>query len=158
MNAIVFIPLTQGRVATIDFEDLDKARGHKWYAKRYKQRTYAARNVRGSDGSRNTLFLHTVLMPGAPKVDHRDGEGLNNRRDNLRSATQQQNQRAFRRKSGATSKFRGVSASGPQWRAVIYVDRVQHFLGRFDREEDAARAYDVAARQHFGEFSSPNFP
>lgn len=153
------IPLTQGFVAIVDDADFEAVSKFKWYAARRKQRVYAARNAVLNTGRRTIVYLHRELM-GVPKVDHRDGDGLNNQRHNLRPATYQENIRGFRRKQrGATSEFRGVSwhRGDRRWRARIHVDGVNFGLGNFVSQEDAARAYDEAARKHFGEFASPNF-
>lgn len=142
------IKLTQGKVAIVDDLDFDQLSQHKWYALRNGRRWYAARVV----------LMHQEL--NGPRSDHRDGDGLNNVRSNLRSATRRQNAQGFqRKKKGCSSKYRGVSwnAATEKWRVVITVDGTQLYLGTYKDEEEAARTYDAAARQHFGEFASPNF-
>jgi hypothetical protein len=91
--------------------------------------------------------------------DHRDGNKLDNRRQNLREATHAQNLWNAGKKSHNKSGFKGVylEAWTGKYRAEIRVDRKRLTLGRFKRAEDAARAYDEAARKHHGEFAKVNF-
>lgn len=149
------IPLTKGKVALVDDEDFERVILHKWCAAKRGQRHYVARDVNGS-----TKFLHWFIF-GEKGIDHRDGDGLNNQRYNLRKASRQQNLRGFQRKRpGVTSTFRGVSwdKRTQKWKADIKCRYKQTFLGRFSCEKAAARAYDVAAKKLFGEFAAPNFP
>lgn len=156
------IPLTQNKVALVDDEDFDRVSAFKWHAqKSRKWRNYAKRNILRADGGQTTQCLHQFLMPGVKSIDHRDGNGLNNCRDNLRPATNQQNQRGFKHKRiGASSRFRGVCwhSEHQKWGSYISVSGKRLHLGYFLDEELAAKAYDCAARRFFGEFISPNFP
>lgn len=154
------IPLTQGFVALVDDEDFARVSAHKWYAVR-KGRGVYARHKFTVLGVHVWCFLHTFILPDANRVDHKDGDGLNNQRHNLRAATVLQNNRAFKRKPrGSSSKFRGVywPSGRKKWTAQIEVNYKRYFLGTFEKEEDAARCYDAAAREYFGDFASPNFP
>lgn len=164
-TAVVFIPLTQGKVAVIDFEDFEKVRGTKWHAARRARRWYAMRRgPRSPICKSGPMFLLHRVLTGAPaglEVDHEDGDGLNNRRFNLRVCTVGQNRRAFRRKVvGATSRFRGVShrQDTHAWTARLNTGEKCFNLGCFTLQEDAARAYDKKAQELFGEFAQLNFP
>ncbi len=103
------------------------------------------------------------LITRAPKgkvVDHENGDGLDNRRANLRVCDHRQNRRNHQRpRKGGASRFHGVGwwKRDQKWRAKISVDGRTIHLGYFADEEDAARAYDQAAREHFGEYASTNF-
>jgi hypothetical protein len=94
------------------------------------------------------------------EIDHRDRDTQNDRIDNLRLATKTQNQGNVARQSNHKSGFRGVCVHRMtgRWRAQISVDYRQEYLGLFDSAEDAAHAYDAAAKKHFGEFAFLNFP
>lgn len=154
------IPLTQGYVALVDDSDFETVNAHNWYAEKASRGIYATRNIRKPSGNWGIQRLHRFLMPEVPRIDHHDGDGLNNQRDNLRPATHKQNTQSFRRKKiGATSSFRGVywNKSHCKWYARIEVSGTPIYLGCFTSETDAAKAYDVAAVKHFGDFASPNF-
>lgn len=154
------IPLSQGKIALVDDADYEAVSAFKWYANKIGRRFYAARHFR-REGKRSTQGLHQFLLPGVPRIDHRDGDGLNNQRDNLRPATTAQNAQGFRRKCIRTSSvYRGVSwhSARKKWRAGINVNGKRINLGDFALEADAARAYDTAAKQHFKDWSHLNFP
>jgi hypothetical protein len=93
-------------------------------------------------------------------LDHIDGNTSNNRLSNLRGATYAENNRNVRSADGSTSEYLGVfwSKSESRWVAAIKPQRRKITLGRFKDECDAARAYDAAARVHFGTFARLNFP
>lgn len=155
------IELTRGKVAFVDDADYVAVSQFKWYAKEKEGLWYAARNLRKTDGKRTTQYLHQFLLPGVPEIDHRDGNGLNDRWENLRSVTHKQNMQGFRRKkAGLTSKFRGVSWHKRDliWHAQIRADGKQIHIGYFENEIDAARAYDAAALKYFGKGAYLNFP
>lgn len=154
------IQLTQGQVAFVDDADYEAVSQFKWCVSRKRRCFYAVRGIRKPDGTWAIQYMHRFLMPGVAEVDHRDGNGLNNQReDNLRPATIRQNKRGFRRKSvNKTSQFRGVSwgQQRRKWQAAIMVDGKSILLGRFACEFDAARAYNEAALKYFGDFAHLN--
>ena len=111
-------------------------------------------------GRMRIMYMHK-LITGWPRTDHKNHNGLDNRRENLRPATHTQNQQNTRpRVIVGTSRYKGVcwSKRERKWRAVIKFAGVQRHLGYFADEEDAARAYDAAARKYHGEFACLNFP
>lgn len=93
-------------------------------------------------------------------VDHKNGVRTDNRLDNLRLASRQEQSRNTSSAKNSTSRFLGVSWRKERalWRANIFIDGRQTFLGSFASEVEAAKAYDAAAAQHFGDFSRLNFP
>jgi hypothetical protein len=152
------IPLVNGRgFALVDDADLPLVGAYRWCRLELRHTSYAL-TWTGSKPNRRCIYMHILLM-GQPGIDHRDRNGLNNQRSNLRPATQSQNNANQRSREGV-STYRGVvwCKQTSRWRAQIKANgRYQH-LGRFDREDDAARAYDVAALAAWGEFATPNLP
>lgn len=141
------LQLSRGRVAIIDDEDAALVAGFKWS---FHASGYACRD-------KGRILLHRVIA-GAPdgvEVDHVNGDGLDNRRVNLRQCVHADRKNTKKHKDNV-SGFKGVSwhkAAG-KWAAKI---RNKH-LGLFTSKEEAARAYDAAAKILFGEFASLNFP
>jgi len=156
------IPLTQNRVAIVDDEDYEELARFKWFAKKgWGGHTfYAGRNVQRSDGSRTTVYMHSVIT-GYSFTDHRNGNGLDNRRDNLRKSNRQKNNYNQKNRSArGTSRFIGVhwNRRDRKWYAIIRINHKRKHLGVFDDEDDAARAYDRAAYSRDSEFVHLNFP
>lgn len=161
---MVEVPLTRGFVAIIDDEDAETVLALSWRVTLSQRQStpYAITSTPRGEGPRRTLFLHRFIIAPPPEllVDHKDGNGLNCRRSNLRVATPTENAANCRRPVGAAG-FRGVvkpSPRNPRWSAQIQCRGKYHFLGAFDAPEEAARAYDDAALRLFGEFSVLNFP
>lgn len=158
------IGLTQGKITIVDDETYEWASKVKWCALKGRNNFYAVRNsLPDLNGKKRLLRLHREIMKSDEglQVDHINGDTLDNRRENLRNATGQQNGSAYRKlKINKTSKFRGVCwiEERQKWAARIQASSKGYNLGRFDREEDAARAYDRAALEKFGEFAQLNFP
>lgn len=152
------IPLTQGQYAIVDPEDYEGLAKYKWFAKRCDGRFYAVRSKR----NRNVKMHQVILGTKEGKViDHINGNGLDNRKANVRFATSEQNSWNQRKqRSQSSSKYKGVhwEKKRKEWRARIkYKGRSIH-IGRFETEEEAARAYDAKAKELFGEFAWLNFP
>lgn len=108
-----------------------------------------------------TLYMHRLILgaPSGADVDHINNDGLDNRRANLRLASRSQNLANTRKRAGTyTSQFKGVYRARRKWAASIKVNQVRKSLGEYHSEEDAARAYDAAARAAWGPFARLNFP
>jgi len=146
------VKLPSGHVALVDKEDWPKVRRKKWYLYKSGQVQYA----RSSTGRR----MHHVIL-GKKKgfiIDHINGDGLDNRKCNLRHCTIAENSRNRHFRKGE-SKYKGVArARGKKWQAYITVAGVKMYLGLHVTQEEAARAYDESARKHFGAFANLNFP
>lgn len=157
--SIVEVPLTRGYVALIDAEDAARVLTFKWAAMPRPRTVYAFRAIRRADGARTTQSLHTFLT-GYARTDHLDGDGLNNRRANLREATSNQNMHNRRLNKDNLSGFKGVSWHKRDgfWQAGIRADGRSKNLGYYATAEEAARAYDAAARELHGDFATLNFP
>lgn len=155
------IPLTKGQFSIVDDADYDSLSPYKWICS-VTRGMYAKSRMGGGEA----VAMHNVIMKPPPGmvVDHINGNGLDNRRENMRLCTPKENARNSRHGRGA-SKFKGVQIRKARakkdgriaWIAVIRVDGRLIYLGQYDTEEDAARAYDDAAIMHFGEFAWPNF-
>lgn len=146
------IPLTQGRVALVDAADFERISQHRWYAKRDKHTFYAVRH--GGQTTRRLIYMHREIVGGA-LIDHRNRDGLDNRRENLRPATHAQNM--VNRPSA--SIYRGVrfmTRRRKNWQAQITVARRTRSLGYFATPTEAARAYNIAAVAAFGDFAVLN--
>jgi hypothetical protein len=151
-QGVRFVPLTRGKFAKVDAADFDDVSRWNWsYWRDHSGREYAMRG--------KTIFLHRYLVQAqkGDHVDHKNGNGLDNRRDNLRKATQTENNRNRRKKPGVASKYKGVAAHYDKWSATIWAGK-KTWLGRFATEKEAALAYDEAARRLHGEFARVNFP
>lgn len=150
------IALTKGRYAIVDAADFERLNKYKWSAMVVGKKCYAYRN----DG-RGCVLMHREIM-NAPQgwvVDHRDGNGLNNCRKNLRICTPQQNV-CNRAPRFLTSRYKGVSwdKTRNKWRAATSFKGKPIEIGRFDDEIEAAKAHDRKAWELFGEFAWLNFP
>lgn len=153
------IPLSQGKVALVDAADYDELMQWKWYAVTNHRNWYAERNIYGVNGKHTKTRMHNVLM-GIKGVDHINGNGLDNRRSNLRLATNQQNAFNKRHYGRGSSVYKGVyrRKDTNKWAARIMFNAKNINLGCFCDEVEAAMAYDAKARELFGEFALVNFP
>jgi hypothetical protein len=162
------VQLTKGLVALVDDSDLPLISGRQWYAHWRGGDHYAAANGtvnRGGRVIRVTLTMHRIILGVTDRcqiVDHKNGNTLDNRRCNLRICTYAQNKQNARKRKSKTSKYKGViwvkGRKTLPWLANLRVNKKLVIIGRFNDEVEAAKAYDVAAIERYGEFACPNFP
>ena len=149
------IELTMDKFALIDDEDHPKISGYNWSVSEVGVNSYAA-----SRPKEGTVYMHRVII-GAQKgqeVDHINGNGLDNRKANLRFCTRSQNNQNQRKRPNLTSKYKGVSRhkNAKKWQVHIKGEHRQIWLGNFDTEQEAACVYNNAAIEIFGEFARLN--
>lgn len=150
--------LTKGKMAIIDASDFHLIQSHKWQAKDCAKSTtyYAHRKVNGKFS-----VMHRIIMNLTTKdkihVDHINGNGLDNRRSNLRLCTESLNHANMGKcRAGTSSKYKGVHLRHKKWSARIQRNKKIMCLGEFHAEEDAALAYNFAALELFGDFARFN--
>lgn len=150
------IVLTNGGFALVDDEDYEHIYRHKW---RRDRDGYAVRTAPVDYGPK-TILMHRLILdaPRSSSVDHVSGDRLDNRRSNLRLATNAQNSMNRLPYEGKTSRYKGVSwhRRVKKWMAGITVNGKGIYLGYFSEEEEAAKAYNNAATRYFGEFARIN--
>jgi hypothetical protein len=154
------IPLSQGKHAIVDDEDYDFLVQWKWHL----MGRYAGRVITDSTTRKQqSVAMHRIILntPQGMHTDHINGDGLDNRRENLRICTPSENirnQKTRKRRTG-DAQYKGtffIKELG-KWRAGVCVNGNTHYLGLFASEVDAARAYDQKARELHGDFARPNF-
>lgn len=162
--AYVEIPLSKGFVTIVDVKDYPLISHMNWHVNvKYKcpKIQYAASNIpaeKSLTGKRTTVRLHRFLLkpPAHMQVDHINGNGLDNRRCNLRLCTNSENKRNQIKKPGLIYKYKGISLINGKWAAAIKIHGEQIYLGRFLSEKEAALAYNEAAKKYHGEFARLN--
>ena len=157
------ILLTQGRHATVDDEDYDYLMQWKWYANKIGKTYYAVRNephahlgwLKGQ-----TIYMHRIILKVSRNnsVDHKNHNGLDNRKCNLRICSKAQNQQNQIGCNNGESQYKGIRRSGNKWQARICTDGLRIHIGTFPAEGIAAKAYDKKAKELFGDFAYLNFP
>ena len=151
------IELTKGFEAIVDDEVFDFIIQWEWYVLNPNSKyPYAVRR----DSDRRLIFMHKIIMCGPPSihVDHINGLGLDNQRHNLRVATLSQNCANRKKRSDNTSGFKGVlfKKDCQRWLAQIMIGGKRKLLGTHKNPVDAAKAYDLAASELFGEYALTN--
>lgn len=155
-NDVCYVKTKTGAKIYFDNADRHFVENRYWTERKSANTSYAVTNGGKSNGWKQ-IAMHTIFMqtPKGLCVDHIDGNGLNNRRSNLRVCNSKQNTSSTRSRKG-TSKYKGVSKFGSKWRAYIAPNRKQISLGYFSNQKDAAIAYNIAAEKYFGEFALLN--
>jgi hypothetical protein len=155
-DEIRYIGLTKGLYATVDAADYEGLSRYKWTAMIVGDKAYAIRSHKGK-----TILMHREIMQPPPGmvVDHINGQSLLNRRGNLRVCTPLQN-RYNSRPRGKKSRYKGVrldEETGKWWAEIVHKG-VKYWLGTYDSEVEAARAYDRKAVELQGVYARLNFP
>lgn len=143
------IPLTRGKVALVDAEDYEELSKYEWY---YEKSGYACRRKTHGYYDSSKVYMHREILKSIPRnkvVDHINGNGLDNRKSNLRIITQRENTFNSGIRINNTSGYKGVSRLGNKWRARIYIEGKETHLGLFETKEEAALAYNQAAKKHY---------
>ncbi len=157
------IPLTKGKEALVDDQDYDYLMQWRWHLRGGNRNGRTLGKYAGrwdwSSGQRTGVYMHTVVarrmgITGVP--DHRNRDGLDNRRRNLRPTNAFLNQANRSLFAVSTSGYKGVTRHKGKWQVQITVRGETICLGRFDDKSEAARAYNEAALRYFGEFAVLN--
>jgi len=151
------IQLTQGEYAIVDDEDFKLLSHWKWHLLKKKTNKYAVR--RNPKGKPKNILMHRQILYTRKDQysDHINGNGLDNRRSNLRLCTHTESNRYVQKRSHNTSGYLGVYNHEGKWAAGIRVSSKHIYLGRYRTKEEAALAYNVAAIKYHGQFATLNF-
>lgn len=159
--ATIEIPLNNGLVALIDEDDDPLVRQYHWWAKESDNERLYAITEPMVNYQKSVIRMHRLILgfPNTPDIDHWNGNGLDNRRSNLRAATHSQNMMNRPAPITNTSGYKGVSwhRKAGKWMAMIWDRNKQIYLGLYVDPVEAALAYDAAAIRLHGEFAYLNF-
>lgn len=152
------IPVSGGFFAKVDDEDFERLSAFTWHADKQGPVVYAKTNLPRDGELRKSPRMHQLLVACAAgfRVDHRDGDGLNNQKLNLRQATIGQQRQNSAKRAISTSRFKGVRRQGERWCAEVKLNGVTVFREYADNQEDAATMYNFAASEAHGEFFRAN--
>lgn len=162
---LAIIPLSQGLFSLIDYCDYNSISKYKWCVKKSgpDKRLYTYRKIPAIPGKKRTSeSIHRLILSPKPGilVDHKDGNGLNNRRSNIRLATTSQNVANSQPWANKKWRYKGVdfrSSRASPWRAQARPGKKVIYLGSYKSEEDAAVAYDSFIISVYGDFAYTNF-
>lgn len=155
----VEIRVGRSSVAKVDFCDFEIVSRYKWSKVGQEHCKYAQMQKRSQDSVHVKMHRLILDVPKGVVVDHINGDGLDNRRANLRSCSHGENLRNSRKHCKSSSAYKGVywSKKECRWIAQLVLSGKKIYGGRFKHEEDAARRYDEMALDHFGEYAKLNF-
>lgn len=154
----IYLPIGSGKQVLVDVEDTHFVTARNWSYMITKGREYAFTKIDGK-----TTYLHRMIMgfPVELEVDHRNGDGLDNRRSNLRTATHAQNLANQRLQTSSASGYKGVNfdrrKKSKPWYARTKFMGKKVWIGVFATAEEAAKAYDLKVRELYGDYANTNF-
>ena len=157
------IKLTKGFIALVDDEDFERVNQIKWQTQINKSNIYAMNRIKREDKTIKR-YLHRFILklentPRGTDVDHINHNGLDNRKENLRTCTQSQNNMNSIPQKNKKSIYKGVyfNRLNNKFITRIYINRKCVYHAFFSSENEAAKAYDIAAKKYYGEFAYLNF-
>lgn len=147
------IKLTQNKTALVDNDDFEELNKFKWYANRHGNTFYAVRSL--ANGSKRLMHRCILNTPTSNETDHKDGNGLNNQRKNLRICNHSENQQNKGKNINNTSGFKGISwcQRNKKWLVRLSVNGTRLYLGHFKQKIKAYQAYVEACIKYHGNFS-----
>lgn len=152
---MLLIPLTCSKFAKIDDSDYPLVSSYCWQYSKLKSTEYARATMK-------SIRMHRLIMGAKPgeEIDHRNGDGLDNRRCNLRFCMRSQNVCNTSKRKDSPNQYKGVHQvrSSRKWIARIQVNGKRLHSMSCQNELQAAFAYDDLARKYFGQFARLNFP
>mgnify|MGYP000844096894 CR=1 FL=1 len=161
---VALVELEREKIVKVDACEIDRITKFSWIARNSKGKFYACALDRPKrKGGRYVILMHRLLLGldiasrDSRFIDHINGDSLDNRRSNLRVATEQQNHWNYPKTHLGHPLFKGVRRHGNRWKAYICLDNKYRHIGSFVTDIEAAKAYDKAAIELFGEFAKPNF-
>jgi len=154
------IPLTQSKVAIVDIDDYEELSKYKWYANPIKKNYYGTRDIY-KNKKKKRYYMHRVIMKVEKilKIDHKNGNTLDNRKSNLRVATPRQNGMNKKQKEGGSSKYKGVyrRIERKTWTVEIEYKGKGRTINGIKNEEVAGLIYDLLAYDWYEEYARYNF-
>lgn len=155
---MVKIDLGNNQFALVDYEDYEYLNELKWHIYKNGNHLYAKSSFYVNKKQKNILMHRLILEPNGKCIDHINGNGLDNRKCNLRICERHQNALNRKKNINNSSGFKGVSwfKAAKKWRAQIQYKKIVYYLGSYEKRIDAARAYNEAAIKFHGEFANLN--
>jgi hypothetical protein len=147
------IELTQNKVAIVDDDDFELVNKYKWHYSKASKNYGRAKSTSG-------IAMHRLIMKAekGQEIDHINGNTLDNRKTNLRFVTHFNNQKNMKKSIANKSGYKGVSwhNKAKKWQSHIMIANKNMYLGLFNDVKEAAKAYNIKAIEHFGEFAKLN--